>query len=102
MFIDAADISAIGADEFCTLLDEETYLFDPSLYLLSKFLYPLEFMSLFVKDLFYLAGYLIILSRVTIDRFLCEMVIHYFLINLNTDMMPRAMDEAAPTTASIL
>jgi hypothetical protein len=69
---------------------------------LSKLLYPLEFMSLLMKDLFYMMEQLIILSLVMMDGFLREMVIHYFLINLNTDMMPRAMDVAAAIMAIIL
>jgi hypothetical protein len=55
-----------------------------------------------MEDRCYIMDQLIILSSIVMDWFLCMVVIHYFLINLNTDMMPRAMDEAAATTASIL
>lgn len=102
MLIDTANIRAIGADGFCTLLDEGTYLFDPFFYSLNKFLYPLEFMSLFMKDFFYTTGHLFIHSRVVMEKFLRRMVIHYFLINLNTDTIPRATDEAAAATANTL
>lgn len=102
MFIDATDISAIRACGFCTLLDKGTDLFDPFLHPLSKLFYSIEFMSLLMEDRCYIMDQLIILSSIVMDWFLCMVVIHYFLINLNTDMMPRAMDEAAATTASIL
>ena len=102
MFIDAANIRAIGADSFCTLLEKGTYLLDSFLYPLSNLLYPLEFMSLVMKDLLYMTGHLIKHSWVVMDGFLREMVIHYFLINLNTDMMPRAMDVAAAIMAIIV
>jgi hypothetical protein len=55
-----------------------------------------------MKDCLYLMDQLIILSLVMMDWFLRMIVVHYFLINLNTDMIPRAMDEAAATTASTL
>lgn len=102
MFIDAANIGTIGADNFCTLLDKGTYLLDSFLYPVSNLLYPLEFMSLVMKDLLYMMEQLIILSLVMMDGFLRAMVIHYFLINLNTDMMPRAIDEEAAIMAIIL
>jgi len=102
MFMNTANISAIGADSLCTLLDKGTYLLNSFLYLLGKLLYILEFMSLVMKDLLYMTCHLMKHSRVVMDGFLREMVIHYFLINLNTDMMPRAMDVAAATMAIIL
>lgn len=102
MFIDTANISAIRTCCFCTLLDEGTYLLDPFPDPVSKLFYSIKCMSLPMKDRPYMMDQLFILSLVVMDWFLRMMVIHYFLINLNTDMMPRAMDEAAATTASTL
>lgn len=102
MFIDTANISTIGADGFCTLLDEGTYLLNPFPDPLSKLFYSIKCVSLPMKDCLYLMDQLIILSLVMMDWFLRMIVVHYFLINLNTDMIPRAMDEAAATTASTL
>lgn len=87
MFAETAEVLTLGTNSFGTLLDKGTYLFDPFLYLLSKLPKPMEFISLFLKDIFYLTDYL---------------GIHYFLINLHTDMIPRIIDDAAAPIASIL
>ncbi|MEW6214157.1 MAG: hypothetical protein AB1478_02985 [Nitrospirota bacterium] len=106
VLISAADILAIRADFLGILLDKRTNSFNPILYLLSKFLDPLEFMPVFVKDFFYLADYLIIYIMVVMTEVFDEIVVlyirHHFLTNLNADKIPRITDEAAATTESTL
>jgi len=100
MFADTADIGATWTDSLYTPLDEGAYLLKTFLYFLCKIFYLPEFMSLYIKDPFYVACDLIVLNRILMDRFWSIIMVHYFLINLNTDNRPRVTEEAAVIIAS--
>ena len=100
MLTDTADIGADWTDSLCALLDEGVYLLNAFLYFLCKIFYLLEFMSLYIKDSFYVACDLIVLNRILMDWFWSIIMVHYFLINLNTDNRPRVTEEAAVIIAS--